>query len=377
MPEDRVRTRLGEVLTLEYGKALPERERDGVGAPVYGSNGIVGHHSQPLVPGPGIVVGRKGTAGSVTWSEEDFFPIDTTYWVMLRDDNAVDLRFMALLLESANLPGICAQTGVPGLNRERAYDLLVDVPGLDDQRRIVDLVGAIDAQIGALDSEDRACITLLAALRTQYFQPLNGDLGLTSVMSNVMSGGTPSRKRPEFYGGHIPWLKSGEVASPWIYRAEESITKEALTGSSAWVVPAGALVVAMYGATAAEVGFLGKPMATNQAVLAMVPNKDRCDGRFAYHWFCHHSPRLKAAASGAAQPNLSKAVILREIGYPDLNVAVQASIGQMLDAALATADVLVQERQALRLVRSATVDALLKGHVEIPASYDALLGEAV
>ncbi len=98
MPDGWDPTTLGGLLTFEYGKSLPEKQRDGFGAPVYGSNGVVGMHSRPLVEGPGIVVGRKGTAWSVSWSDGDFFPIDTTYWVKLRDSNALDLRFTALLL---------------------------------------------------------------------------------------------------------------------------------------------------------------------------------------------------------------------------------------------------------------------------------------
>lgn len=377
MSDDRPKTTIGTLLSLEYGKSLPDRERDGKGHPVFGSNGVVGHHSTPLVTGPGIVVGRKGTAGSVTWSDEDFFPIDTTYWVRLKDPEAVDLRFASLLLESVDLPSICAQTGVPGLNRDRAYEVEVVVSPLSVQRRVVDLIGGFNAQIEALDAEANACAETLACLAAHLLSPLVGTLNLTSVMTEIRSGGTPSRERPDFYGGSVPWLKSGEVASSCIYDTEEKITETAIIESSAWIVPAGSVVVAMYGATAAQVGYLGAPMATNQAVLALVPNQTCCDGRFAYHWFRHHSQRLKAAATGAAQPNLSKAVILREVAYPEVDPEQQAFIGQILDAEARVGDLLMAERDALRAVRATLLSGLLSGTVEIPASYDALLAEAV
>ncbi|MBK6430461.1 restriction endonuclease subunit S [Candidatus Amarolinea dominans] len=73
--------RLGEVLELNYGKALKQEDRRGGDVPVYGSSGVVGHHDVPLVNGPGIVVGRKGNVGSIFWSDEDFYPIDTAYFV--------------------------------------------------------------------------------------------------------------------------------------------------------------------------------------------------------------------------------------------------------------------------------------------------------
>src|SRR5688572_1932371 len=117
-----VDTTLGEIITLEYGKALKESDRSGVGFPVYGSAGVVGRHGETLTgDGPAIIVGRKGTAGAVHWSEIPCWPIDTTYFVRAKDPSA--LRFLLLILNHADLPAICAQTGVPGLNRDRAYEV--------------------------------------------------------------------------------------------------------------------------------------------------------------------------------------------------------------------------------------------------------------
>ena len=72
IPEGWEVKRLGEILALNYGKALRQDERRGGNVPVYGSSGVVGYHDQPLVEGPGIVVGRKGNVGSIFWSDENF-----------------------------------------------------------------------------------------------------------------------------------------------------------------------------------------------------------------------------------------------------------------------------------------------------------------
>jgi type I restriction enzyme S subunit len=81
LPKGWVETKLGAVIELKYGKSLPKKIRDEEGAPVYGSNGIVGYHSDFMVEGPGIIVGRKGSNGAVHYSAVPFFPIDTTYYV--------------------------------------------------------------------------------------------------------------------------------------------------------------------------------------------------------------------------------------------------------------------------------------------------------
>lgn len=265
----------------------------------------------------------------------------------------------------------------PEISRTKVKTIPIRVPPLPVQRRIVDLIGALDAQIAALASEALGAADFLSSLRSEEFDRLEASRPLATVMTDVRSGGTPSRKNPDFYDGDIPWLKSGEVSNSWITDTEEKITPAALSGSSAWLVPAGSVVVAMYGATAAEVGYLASSMATNQAVLALVPASGICDGRFAYHWFCHHSVELKQAASGAAQPNLSKAVIMREMSFPILDFEGQQRIGQVLDAAGDVASALASESQALRAYRPRLLAALLNQTVDIPESYDALLAKAV
>ncbi|MBE1538114.1 type I restriction enzyme S subunit [Micrococcus yunnanensis] len=88
------------------------------------------------------MVGRKGTAGSVTLIEGPAWATDTAYWAEPLD--RVSLAFIRLLLEHADLPHVSAQTGVPGLNRDRAYEIPVVIPPMSQQRRIVDLMTAVD-----------------------------------------------------------------------------------------------------------------------------------------------------------------------------------------------------------------------------------------
>ncbi|MBI0320652.1 restriction endonuclease subunit S, partial [Streptomyces javensis] len=78
---------LGELCELKYGKSLPAKARSGEGFPVFGSSGLVGAHEKAIQRGPGIIVGRKGSIGEVHWSEDDFWPIDTTYFALPRRAN--------------------------------------------------------------------------------------------------------------------------------------------------------------------------------------------------------------------------------------------------------------------------------------------------
>jgi len=107
--------RLGDILELAYGKALKASERKEGYYPVYGSGGVVGHHNKALVAGPGIIVGRKGNVGSVYWSDYDFCPIDTVFYVK----SSESLHFLYYTLKAQQF--VDTDTAVPGLNRNNAY----------------------------------------------------------------------------------------------------------------------------------------------------------------------------------------------------------------------------------------------------------------
>jgi type I restriction enzyme M protein len=128
---------LGEVLSLEYGKPLKKSDRKEGEYPVFGSNGVVGYHHKYLVDGPFVIVGRKGTAGAIVYSEKNGFPIDTTFYVQQKDKKESDLKFLFLLLESLNLGELNNQAGVPGLNRNDAYKIKIPLPSLATQKQLV------------------------------------------------------------------------------------------------------------------------------------------------------------------------------------------------------------------------------------------------
>lgn len=130
--------RLGEILELNYGKALKKEDRHDGPYPVYGSSGIVGTHDASLVKGPGIIVGRKGNVGSVFWCDDDFFVIDTAYFVT----SALPLRFLFYVLPTLNF--INSDAAVPGLSRHQAYSLELPVPPADLLAKFCDVADSIE-----------------------------------------------------------------------------------------------------------------------------------------------------------------------------------------------------------------------------------------
>jgi len=127
-----------KVCTLEYGKALPKRDRNQGKYPVMGSNGISGYHNEYFIKGPAIIVGRKGSAGEVVWEERNCFPIDTTYYIMLNKPQNTSLKFIYFVLKSFKLQNIKNGAGIPGLNRNDVYlKYKIPLPSLEIQQQIV------------------------------------------------------------------------------------------------------------------------------------------------------------------------------------------------------------------------------------------------
>ncbi len=122
--------KLEEILWLSYGKGLKTEERTGIGFPVYGSSGIVGFHNEYLVKGHGIIVGRKGTMGSVIWCDENFYPIDTTFYV--EDKLGVNsLYFHYFTLKKYDFNKLGSDSAVPGLNRHSVHSIKTVIPSKD------------------------------------------------------------------------------------------------------------------------------------------------------------------------------------------------------------------------------------------------------
>ena len=120
---------LGELMELAYGKALKATDRRHGPVPVYGSGGITGYHDAALVHEASVIVGRKGTVGSLYWADGPFYPIDTTFYVKPK---VVPLTFCYYAMQNLGLDTMNTDAAVPGLNRENAYrlELVAPLPSL-------------------------------------------------------------------------------------------------------------------------------------------------------------------------------------------------------------------------------------------------------
>jgi type I restriction enzyme S subunit len=235
-------TTLGKLLTLEYGRALPRATRDQTGSVlVAGSNGSDGFHDVALVRGPGIVVGRKGSAGKVTWYEEDFWPIDTTYFVE-HDTCVTNINWLFYLLRSKKLERLNKSTGVPGLNRNDVYAESCLLPPLKEQCRIVEVLREADRLRSMIRTADVKSARILPALFLKMF----GDPGtnpkgwpekqLSKVIESVEAGWSASSEGRMRVGEEFGVLKVSAVTSG-VFRPEENKAVIDLSDARSLIIP--------------------------------------------------------------------------------------------------------------------------------------------
>ena len=177
----------------------------------------------------------------------------------------------------------------------------------------------------------------------------------------IGSGGTPSKSHPEYYGGGIPWVKTGDLKSEYLYKVEDFITEEGLKNSSAKLYEPDTVLIAMYGATIGATSILKMNACTNQACAAFKKN-DKVIPEYLYYFLKSQKVKFVKDGVGGAQPNISAGYLKKvEMELPSLDE--QRAIVELLDK---TTNIMVMRNQEI-----ASLDNLIK------ARFVEMFGDAV
>ena len=279
-----------------------------------------------------IIVTISGNVGQIAYIPNDSKYIE--YLVSQRqfrvsfDESAIDVPYLVYYFHTREgqhkILSFANQVGVPALAQPlknfKAIEL--DLPPLSTQHRIASILSSLDDKIDLLHRENATLEQMAETLFRLWFvveaKEEWEEVALGDVVKTT-SGGTPSRKHSDYYeNGTINWVKSKELDGSFISSTEELITEEAVTNSSAKMLPEKSVLIAMYGATVGEYGILSKPMTCNQAVCALIPNENY-PYTYLYVWTALMKEDFINLASGAAQQNISQDLIKQQIVCSDLD----------------------------------------------------------
>ena len=182
-------------------------------------------------------------------------------------------------------------------------------------------------------------------------------------IGNWQAGATPSRMRKDYYGGNIPWLKTGDLTDGYIYEIPETITDKALEETSVKLNPTGSVLIAMYGATIGKIGILTFPATTNQACCACVDYK-AVTPKYLFNFLLSHKEEFVKMGGGGAQPNISKEKIISTL-IPIPPIAEQNRIADEIERLITYIEAIELNQgrleQSLKLCKERILDMALSG----------------
>jgi type I restriction enzyme, S subunit len=225
---------------------------------------------------------------------------------------------------------------VKHLSSSTIENIQISVPHIKDQEKIVakldKICAEIDKDINVKNNKKNQINNLEIALLKSVFNN-NWKLVNLGDILKTGAGGTPLKSKKKYYeGGKINWLKSGAVCKKDITSSKTFITQEGLNNSSAKLFPKNTVLVAMYGATAAQAGILRFESSTNQAVCGIYPS-NKYIPEFLFYFIASIKNELLKQATGVAQPNLSQ-IKIRNIKIPAINIDEQKKILEIIDSSI-------------------------------------------
>ena len=335
---------LGSLAIVNWGNtSLTKDNYAETGFPAYsaaGNDGLVPNAEHTDV---GVVLSAIGArCGRTFLTPQKWTAIKNTITIL--SDNQ-DIRF---LYQVFNFSEVWNKSGgaQPFISLGDARKTPILHPPLPEQKKIASILTSVDEvientqkQIDKLQDLKKATMNELLTKGIGHTEfkdselgriPKSWDVKTVGSICKLSSGGTPDRSKQEYWGGDIPWIKTGEINYSRILRTEEKITSKGLTNSSAKIIPKGAVVMAMYGQgiTRGRVALLGIDATMNQACLAIIPNGD-VTADFLYFSFYMQYESLRNLVQEGAQKNLS-AGIVKEVLMPIPKVEEQEEISSTL-----------------------------------------------
>lgn len=328
--------KLGDCCSFKRGTTITAKNAIPGDVPVLaGGQKPAYYHNEANRTGETIVVAGSGAyAGFVSYWTIPVFLSDS---FSVEPDDRLVVKFVYYFLKNIQQKIFATKkgSGVPHVHGSSIEKFEIPLPPIEVQTeivRILDKFTSLEAELEAeLDCRKRQYEYYRDKLLS--FENVGGQevkwKKMSEVCKNICSGGTPLTSKAEYYDGNIPWLRTQEVDYCEIHSTLRNITQLGLDNSSAKMIPANCVIVAMYGSTAAKVAINKIPLCTNQACCNLEIDEDKALVRYVYQWICKQYEVLKAMGEGS-QHNIN-AQKVKDFKIPIPSLEEQHRIVSILD----------------------------------------------
>lgn len=370
---------LRDLVFLQRGFDITKKEQKPGNIPVISSSGVNSFHSDAKVEGPGVVIGRKGTLGTVHYVEGPYWPHDTTLWS--KDLKGNYPRFVFYYLQTLGLERYNVGNANPTLNRNHIHDLEILLPEHQIQVEIVRILSAYDDLI---ENNTRRIQLLEESARLLYREwfvrlrfpgheharvvdgvPEGWEAKRIADVCNTVGGGTPSTKVPEYWNGDITWVTPSDVTQNdclTLLDTERKITEKGLRESAATMLPPETILMT----SRASVGFfalMNQAVCTNQGFINIVPFRDELRMYLLFH-LMSRVDEIRKNAKGTTYPEISKGRF-REMNVLVPSWSLMREFGRIAEDVIRQVRCLKKSILQLESARDLLLPRLMNGEIEV------------
>ncbi len=336
--------KLSEVCRVYQPETIAKKSLPADGTfPVYGANGRIGFNDKYNHEEPQLLLGCRGSVGSVHVSDP-FSWINGNSMVVQPIETIVTRDYLKYaFLGGISIKDAISGTAQPQITRESLAPIEIFIPPLNSQREIVDKMDLTFAEIDHLEANlelgDQKLTELLNSIHHNLFNRNFREVRIGECCS-LMTGGTPSRTRPEFFiNGTIRWLVSGDVNMPIIYDCEGRITTEAMKSANTKILPINSVMIALngQGKTRGTVALLKTEATCNQSLVSISPvdTKNLISEYLFYNLKMRYQEIRKMTGDDGNDRRGLNMPLIRDIKIPLPPLEVQREIVSKLDATFA------------------------------------------
>lgn len=357
---------LSDAITLQRGFDLPTSQRKMGPYPVVASAGVASTHCEAKVRGPGVVIGRSGSIGGSQYINTDFWPLNTTLWV--KSFNGNHPRFIYFLLKSIDFSIFNAGAAVPTLNRNHLTALKVNIPELDQQKKIANILGSLDEKIELNRHMNETLEQLGQALFRHYFvdnpEAKNWESGRVSDVVRIYSGFAFKSKDFDINGKYgLVTIKNVQDGS-FIKDCTDHLSEPSPDKTPEYVhLKSGDIILSLTGNVGRVCIVVGRDYLLNQRVAKLVSDESQ-----AYTYFLFRSKimkgRMVGISKGTAQKNLSPI----ETGKLKIKIPPTNIMSQFEEIAINLLNMIVsnnEQSQTLTGLRDSLLPKLISGDIEL------------